>query len=251
MSWVAVGVGGASLVGSVLSSNNAADASRSASGATQANINRGLNEQSIAQDQSLAALLGGTNQNLDFLNQARGLYQPSANLAGPAFQNLQNTGTAAGRSAELTNIMADPNNAALFDELNRVSQNNLSGLSARRSGFGIGQTQGGQLNLANNLLDSQDQSQQFLANAGQGSVNSIANLLAQSGSVAGAGGANQANLIQQGSANRMNLLGQLGQAQSAGILGPANIQNQNMNSLIGLGGQLGGAYIANQGNNNG
>jgi len=186
---------------------------------------------------------GGIGQNLGFLDQARGQLQSAGAAFDPALANLQATGTAGGRSAALTGILADPNNARLFDELNRQSQNELSGLSARRSGFGIGQTEQGQLGLAQNLLSQQDASQQNLAQMGMGANTNIANLFGQSGGVAGQGGMNLANASQNELSQLLNLMGQGTQSASASLIGQGNAAAAGMGSLLSLGGQLGGAYL--------
>ena len=230
-------------VGDLTGANNLADAQRAGSGVIQGNIQQGLGEQSIAQGLAQGQLQGGIDQNLGFLNQARGQFGTAAGLTDPALGNLQATGTAGGRASALQAILSDPNQQALFGQVADQTANQLSGMGLRRSGFGVDTSQQNQMNFASQLLNQQDASQQNLANMGMGANNAIANLLANSGSIAGQGGANLANLTQQGSANRLNMLGQLGQAQAAGITGPAQTQANSMQSILGLGGQLGGAML--------
>lgn len=259
-----------------------ASAQREASQLLQQNIDRGMTlaeaQQAVAQQQLQSgqaqglqslqqgqqALGQGLEAQQGFLQQAQGQFGSQAGLLDPALANLQATGTAGGRAQALQGILADPNQAGLFNELNRTTQNSLSGLSARRSGFGIGETQRGQLGLANQLLSQQDAAQQNLANIGIGGTGNIAQLLAQQGQASAlgggalssgltnigqfqqAGGAQLAGLTQQGTANQLNLLGQLGQAESAGILGPAQSQAAGNQALLGLGGNLLGGFLSDR-----
>ena len=219
------------------------NAARRANAATQEGIAQGRQQIGAASPLIRQDIQGGINQNLGFLDQARDQLGSAAGAFDPALANLQATSTAGGRSQALADILADPNNAAVFDELNRTSQNELSGLGARRSGFGIGQTQQGQLGLAQSLLGQQDMAQQNLANIGMGANTNIANLFGQSGGVAGQGGLNLANQRSNELAQMLNLTGQSAQSNAANFLGRGNAAASGMGSLLSLGGQLGGAAI--------
>lgn len=189
-------------------------------------------------------LRGGLGAQQRLLQQAQGQFGTTAGLVDPALQSLQGTSTAAGRSSALQQIMADPNNAILFDQLNRQRQNEASSLGIRRSGANLAAGESQRFGLANQLLSGQESAQQNLLNTGLGGQGATANILQQRAAAAGAGGGalsqllqsrgtQQANLTERGGLtiadiiNRgtqadVDLLGQFAQAQAAGTTGAGN-----------------------------
>lgn len=226
-----------------VSGKTGADAALDASRQIQQNIDRGLAEQSGFQQQAQNQMQGGINQQQGFLSQAGGMFNEQAGLVNPALQNLQQTSTAGGRSSALQGILADPNNAQLFEEMDRMRNNEASQMGIRRSGANMAMGDADRFGMANQLLSNQDASQQNLFDAGMGAQGALANIFAQQGNVAGMGGANMSNLTQQGSRDRMGLLSGYGPAGAAGTLGAANAKTQGSNALVNLGGQLLGGWL--------
>ena len=230
-------------LGRLTGAEQAQNAARRANAATQATIQQGRGEVGKFSPQ-ISNLIGqGTQQNLGYLDQARGQYQPTMDAFRQALQQQQGLAAPGGVAGGIASIINDPNNAMMFDAVNRQTQNDLSGLSARRSGYGLEQSDKGVLDAAFQQLGMQQQANSPLLSGGFNAQNNIANLFQQSGNVANQGSQNLANAKQNELNSILNLIGQSGQSESAKYMGMGNAATAGMGSLLSLGGQLGGAYL--------